>query len=101
MLLYSLTHCLGFNLVVMFGSRESSGLSLCCGAVYMQSVWEEMNAYKSSFQWILQMWGQKQILFILLYEFLLEFLELYCSMTIFNSIVPHVGCQSNNMQDSK
>jgi len=51
-LLYSLTRCLGFDLVVMFGSRGSSGLSECCGAVHMQSVGEERNAYKSSFQWI-------------------------------------------------
>ena len=66
MLFYSLTRCLGFNLVVMFGSRGSSGLSQCCGAVHMQSAGEERNAYKSSFQWIVQMWDQKQMLFILL-----------------------------------
>jgi hypothetical protein len=101
MLFYSLTRCLYFNLVVMFGSRGSSGLSGCSGAVRMQSVREERNAYKSSFQSIVQMLDQKQMLFILLYGFLLEFLELYCSMTIFNSTIHLVGCQSNNMQESR
>jgi len=95
-LLYSVTRCLGFNLVVMFGSRGSSGLSECCDAVHMHSVGQERNAYKSSFQWIVQMWDQEQMLFIPLYGFLLEFLELHRSMTIFNSKVHHVGCQSNN-----
>lgn len=49
MLLYSITRCLRFNLVVMFGSRETSGLSGCCDAVHMHSVGEERNAYKSFF----------------------------------------------------
>lgn len=105
MLLYFLTHCLCFNLVVMFGSRRSSGLSGRCGAIQMQSVREERKAYESSFQCIVQMWAQKQMLFILLYGFLLEFLELYCSTTIFNSrvttlAVSAITCKSPGSADA-
>lgn len=101
MLLYSLTRCLVLNLVMICGSRGSSVLSDCCGTVHMQSVGEESNAYKGSLHWIVQMWDQKQMLFILLYGFLLEFLELHRSMSIFNSKFHHAGCQSSNMQESR
>ena len=47
MLFYFLTRCLCFNLVVMFGSRGSSGLSGCCGEVHMQSVGEERRGMRT------------------------------------------------------
>ena len=42
---YFFRHCLGFNLIMMFGFGGSAGLSGCCGKrIHIQSMGEKRNA---------------------------------------------------------
>jgi hypothetical protein len=95
--------CLSSSLIMMFRLHGGAGLSECGGkSVHMQSVGEERNKYTYLFLCLVQYGARSQCPPVCFKDFFMTFFK--CSfmlMSIFNSTVQSIPCQSNNMQQAR
>jgi len=49
---YFFRHCLGFNLITMFGFGGCAGLSVCCGNEFICNQWKRKGMHRYIYSYV-------------------------------------------------